>query len=310
MKIIELSAKIPEELDGLRQDQALAKLFPDYSRERLKAWVNEGFVSIDGQHLRPKDKVSHGATIEINAQLPESTTEAQNIELEIVHEDEDILVINKPIGLVVHPGAGNPDQTLLNALLHHDQNLKTLPRAGIIHRLDKDTSGLLVIAKTLPAHTKLTAMMQAREIVREYRAIVIGEIISGGTIEAPIGRHPKNRIKMAVIDSGKPAVTHYRVLKKLNNFTYLHVQLESGRTHQIRVHMAHIKHPVLGDPVYGGNQRIPTKHLSDEAKNLIHNLHHQALHAYSLTLHHPISNEPLTFTAPLPKYFEELLDEI
>lgn len=304
---IEHTTEIPETLDGFRLDQALAQLYPEYSRMRLKQWVKEHCVTVNGEHKRPKDKVTYGDQIVIQAELTETKLEPQAIELEIIFEDDDIIVLNKPRGLVVHPGAGNPDNTLLNALLHHDPNLSTLPRAGIIHRLDKDTTGLLVIAKTISTHTKLTQMMQAREINREYRALVIGNMIAGNTVDAAIGRHPSQRTKMAVISNGKPAVTHYRVLERFNGFTYLQVHLESGRTHQIRVHMAHIKHPVLGDPLYGGNQRIPTKQLEETQKQAIKQFHRQALHAYRLSFEHPISGEKLEFTTPLPTDFANLL---
>lgn len=309
MKTIQQSAQIPEEMDGLRLDQALAKLFPDYSRERLKDWVLSGFVLLDGKTERPKHKVAAGQNIHIDATLEETECQPQHIDLDIVFEDDDIIVINKPAGLVVHPGAGNPDSTLLNALLHHAPQLKTLPRAGIVHRLDKDTTGLLVIAKTLEAHTHLVAAMQRREIERKYHAIVFGDIIAGGTVDAQMGRHPKQRTKMAVVRNGKPAITHYRVLEKFDGLTYLEVKLETGRTHQIRVHMAHIHHPILGDPSYGGRGRVP-KNLTDEARERIKSFPRQALHAKQLSFIHPRTGDPMHFEAPIADDIREILDII
>lgn len=309
MKNIQQSAQIPEELDGLRLDQAMAKLFPDYSRERLKEWILSGFVLLDGQPERPRHKVLAGQNIIIDATLEETEYKAQDIDLNIVFEDDDIIVLNKPADLVVHPGAGNPDLTLLNALLHHAPQLKTLPRAGIVHRLDKDTTGLLVIAKTLEAHTHLVVAMQQREIERKYHAIVFGDIIYGDTIDADMGRHPKQRTKMAVVRSGKTAITHYRVLEKFDGLTYLEIKLETGRTHQIRVHMAHIHHPILGDPSYGGRGRIP-KNLSDAHREIIKAFSRQALHAAELSFAHPRTGQAMTFTAPLADDFQEILDII
>jgi len=300
MNKIEHNLVIPETLAGKRLDQALAKMLPQYSRERLKDWIKQGFVTVDDAIIRPKDKVSAEQNIIIRAELTETTLAAQPIDLNIVFEDDDILVLNKPAGLVVHPGAGNPDKTLLNALLHYAPELKTLPRAGIIHRLDKDTTGLMVVTKSLEAHTKLVADMQARHIERIYHAILIGELTCSGTVDQPIGRHPRQRTKMAVVKSGKPALTHYELLQRFTGFTYLKVRLESGRTHQIRVHMAHIKHPVLGDSTYGGTQRIKRSLLSDECLTAIDALGRQALHAIELKFNHPISGKPMTFEAPLP----------
>lgn len=310
MATISHTLQIPEALAGKRLDQALAQLLPDYSRERIKEWIKQGYVQVDGTVLRPKDKVEAEQTIEIQAILEESTSEAQAIELDILFEDEHILVINKPAGLVVHPGAGNPDQTLLNALLHHAPDCKLLPRAGIIHRLDKDTTGLMVIAKSLPAHTKLVADLQARDIERIYHCIVVGEMTCGGTVNAPIGRHPRSRTKMAVIGSGKPATSHYRILQRFEGFTYLQVQLESGRTHQIRVHMSHILYPVLGDSLYGGMQRIKRSHLSDAALLAIDQLQRQALHAMRLNFHHPVTGEWLEFSCELPADIQAILDQL
>ena len=307
---ITLTSEIPETLDGLRLDQAVAKLLPAYSRSRLQQWIKSGQVTLDGNICKPRELVSTGQTVVIDATLEkEIISEAQPIDLNIVFEDEYIIVIDKPVGLVVHPGAGNPDQTLLNALLHHAPELATVPRAGIIHRLDKDTSGLLVIAKTLPAHHQLVAQMQARSIKRQYICLVQGEIIAGGSIDAPIGRHPKARTKMSVIRSGKPAITHYRVKEKFRGYTLLDVTLESGRTHQIRVHMAHIHHSVVGDPLYGGRPKCPTG-LTEDAIKAIQSFPRQALHAVKLGLEHPITQEYQAWESPLPDDIKTLLTHL
>jgi 23S rRNA pseudouridine1911/1915/1917 synthase len=243
----------------------------------------------------------------VNALLvKEVPWQAQVMPLNIVYEDDDIAIINKPVGLVTHPASGNPDSTLVNALLHHMPNNEHLPRAGIIHRLDKDTSGLLVVAKTLVAHHSLTKAMQAREIHREYECIVYGKLISGATIDEPIGRHPKNRLKQAIIDSGKSAVTHYRIIERFTDFTYLKVILETGRTHQIRVHMASIDKPIVGDQLYGGRLRIP-KNTSAELKEFLLHYKRQALHAKRLQLAHPVTHEPLSFEIPATDDFTTLL---
>ena len=259
MYTIHLTAEIPEHLANQRLDQALAELFPQHSRSRLTGWIKAKQVTVDGKHMRPKDKVHIKQAVEIQATMPiEETWEPQAIDLTIVYEDQDLIVINKPAGMVVHPAAGNPNNTLLNALLYHDAALARLPRAGIIHRLDKGTTGLLVIARTPEAHTHLVDELQSRTINREYETVVIGTIIAGGTIDAPIGRHPTQRKRMAVVESGKPATTHYRVIKRFPAHTHLRVNLETGRTHQIRVHLAHIHHPILGDTTYGGRLKLPS----------------------------------------------------
>lgn len=307
MTQIHLQAQIPTNLAGLRLDQALAKLFPDYSRARLQAWIKAGAVTVDGKYLKPSDKVQVQQLIEIKTALTaESSWEPQSIELDIIHEDENILVINKQPGLVVHPGAGNRDKTLLNALLHHAPNLATLPRAGIVHRLDKNTSGLLVIAKTLNAHQKLIKQLQTRVVKREYQALVNGILISGGTITAPIGRHPIHRTHMAVVVTGKPAITHYRILERYQVHTLLKVQLETGRTHQIRVHLSHIHHPLVGDPTYAGRLRLPPQ-ATEKLKQALHNFKRQALHAWRLELKHPKTEKIISWEAPLPDDMENLL---
>lgn len=301
-QIIKLNTTIPASLAGKRLDGALATLFTDYSRALIQQWIKDGMVKIDDNVVtKTRQPVRTDQTVTIDAVIEDHNNwQAQEIPLSVVFEDETLIVINKPIGLVVHPGAGNPDQTLVNALLHHAPELSTLPRAGIIHRLDKDTSGLLVIAKTLQAHHALVKMMQAREIHREYRALVLGNVISGDTIDAPIGRHPTQRIKMAVTPGGKPAITHFRVLSRFEKHTLLSVRLETGRTHQIRVHMAHIGHPIVGDPVYGRRDR--------EQKQLT--LPHQALHAFCLRLTHPITSTLHEWIAPIPNDFNELIHQL
>lgn len=308
---INLEHTISPELIGKRLDQALAQLFPQYSRTQLQEWIKEGCVKIN--HIvctQPKHKVTSLALITLQTTLKSSKTwEAQQIDLNIIFEDSDVIIINKPPGLVVHPGAGNPDKTLVNALLHHDPTLATLPRAGIIHRLDKETSGLLIITKNLTAHHVFTEALKAREIKREYLALVKGRLISGATIDAPIGRHPTHRIKMAVTPQGRPATTHYRILERFSAYTYLHVELETGRTHQIRVHFNHIHHPVVGDPLYGKHITMPGK-SDDAVKQALKHFQRQALHAYRLSFSHPLTEKKYLFEAPLPSDMANLLNTL
>lgn len=308
MKKIHLQAAIPNELAGKRLDQVLAQLFPDYSRSQLQEWIRKGWVTIDGDRWqRPRDLVKPYQYINIQAELIEKENwSAQPIPLNIIYEDDALLVINKPAGLVVHPGAGTPDETLVNALLHHAPTLARLPRAGLIHRLDKDTSGLLVVAKTLRAHYHLVKSMQAREISREYKAIVRGVMVAGGRIEAPIGRHPVHRTRMSVRPSGKLAITCYRIIEHFRSFTHIHIQLKTGRTHQIRVHLAHIHYPIVGDPAYGTHKAIPTK-LSANLKEALLHFKRQALHAHRLTLTHPITSKPIAWQAPIPEDITTLI---
>jgi len=304
---IQHKEQIPLNLRGLRVDQALASIFPQYSRSRLQSWLKDGNILINNVSMRPKDKIFGGETIEIQTKLDiEHKDQPQDIPLNIVYEDGDILVINKPSQFVVHPGAGNKDNTLLNALLHHESTLATLPRAGIVHRLDKDTSGLLVIAKNLQTHQALIKAMQERLIKREYEAIVEGTMTGGGTIDQPIGRHPKIRTKMAVTESGKPSVTHYKVIKRFSAHTYISVILETGRTHQIRVHMGYIHHPIVGDTTYGARKIIP-KNANEKLKEALQSFKRQALHAKKLTLIHPKTKKEMTFEAPLPEDMQRLL---
>lgn len=305
-----LSTVIPLDWGGARLDQAVARLWCDYSRERLKEWISQGHLLVDGKIWRPKDRVVGGENISLEIKLDvETEAKPQNIPLNIIYEDSDILVLDKPAGLVVHPGAGNPDGTLLNALLFHCPDLKNIPRAGLVHRIDKETSGLLVVAKTLPAQTFLVAQLSEKSVYREYEAVVQGALVSGGTIDAPIGRHPSERIKMAVVGSGKPAVTHFRVIKRYRGLTHVRIELETGRTHQIRVHFAHKGYPLLGDPVYAGRPRLP-KGATAELVNTLQGFPRQALHARRLTLIHPVSNEQLSFESPLPADFVLLLNEL
>lgn len=294
------TAEIPIELDGKRLDQALAVLFQEYSRSRLQQWIREGQVQVDTRVIRPKDKVYAGQQVMLTAILtPEGDWEAQDIPLAIVYEDEHLLVIDKPAGLVVHPAAGNASGTMLNALLHHAPQLENLPRAGIVHRLDKETSGLLVVAKDLSTHKALVEQLQARAFTREYLAVVTGVMTAGGTVDAPIGRHPVQRKRMAVVDTGKPAVTHYRVEERFRAHSLIRVRLETGRTHQIRVHMAYVHFPLVGDPVYGGRLKLP-KGCSSELAEALRRFRRQALHAARLGLTHPHSGEHLMWEAPLP----------
>ena len=292
---------------GLRLDQALARLFPDYSRSRLQEWVRKGFVRVNGTQPRIRDKVRGGETVAVQPQ-PEIKEhwEAQSLPLNLVYEDEDLLIVNKPAGLVVHPAAGNPDRTLVNALLHYDAALSRVPRAGVIHRLDKGTSGLLVIARNIRAHKYLVDQLKDRDIKREYRALVLGVMTAGGQIQAPIGRHPIRRTRMAVVTSGKPAVTHYRVLERFRAHCYVRVMLETGRTHQIRVHMAHIGHPLVGDPDYGGRLRLP-RNASPQLSETLRRFKRPALHAARLGLRHPASGESISWEVPLPADMDALL---
>lgn len=308
-EIIQHKDIVPDSCLGKRFDQTLAIMFPDYSRSRLKDWILAGSVIVNGEVLtRAREKMYGGESIEINAEVEtEQRFEAQNIQLDIVYEDDDILVINKPAGLVVHPGAGNPDGTVLNALLHHYPEIGVVPRAGIVHRLDKDTTGLMVVAKTIAAQTNLVEALQLREITREYEAVANGLMTAGGLVDEPIGRHATKRTHMAVTISGRPSVTHYRVMEKYRLHTRLRLRLETGRTHQIRVHMAHITHPLVGDPVYGGRPR-PPKNSTPELLMKLRSFKRQALHAAMLSLYHPITGELMTWHADLPEDFVELVE--
>ncbi len=306
---IEISAQVTEDSDGDRLDQVAARLFPDYSRSRLQGWIKKGELLVDGKQLRPRDKVEEGMLLVISTEPEQAVAwQPQDIGLDIIYEDEHILVLNKPAGLIVHPGAGHADGTLVNALLAHAPEMAQLPRGGIVHRLDMETSGIMVAAKSLLAHTDLVAQLQERTVKREYVAVCIGTMTGGGTVDEPMGRHPKQRKKMAVLAvGGKPAITHYRVSQRFGHHTCIAVNLETGRTHQIRVHMAHKHYPLVGDPTYGGRPRIP-KGASDELIAALRGFPRQALHARALGLFHPETGEEVHFECPLPKDMQDLLD--
>ena len=311
MPQITLSAEVQPEQMGQRLDQTLAELFPEYSRSRLKTWIEADLVKLNDRITNiPREKVLGGEKIEITVEVEDETRfEPENIPLNIVYEDDDIIVINKPKDLVVHPGAGNPNGTVLNALLYHYPPIAEVPRAGIVHRLDKDTTGLMVVAKTIPAQTKLVRDLQKRKITREYEAVASGIMTKGGTVDQPMARHATKRTLMAVHPMGKPAVTHYRIMENYRNYTRLRLRLETGRTHQIRVHMAHIAHPLLGDQTYGGRPR-PPKNASEDFMEVLRNFKRQALHAVMLRLAHPITGEMMEWYAPLPNDFVELLNAL
>ena len=305
-----LTMLVPEELAGQRLDQALARMFPDYSRSRLKAWLLAGSITVDGRQWRPRDAVSGGERVELTIATEVSVrAEAEPIPLEIVYEDDALLVIDKPVGLVVHPGAGNAGGTLMNALLHHAAALEALPRAGIVHRLDKDTSGLLLVAKTLPAHTALTRLLSERAISRSYLAVCNGVLTGGGKIDEPIGRHPTDRTRMSVQDGGREAVTHYRVLERYRAHTFIEVSLETGRTHQIRVHFAYRRHALAGDQTYGGRLALP-KGATPGLIEALRSFRRQALHATRLEFRHPSSDDSVTVEAEPPEDFRLLLDAL
>ena len=307
---IHLTTRIPDADAGRRLDQVLAELFPDFSRSRLQQWVKAGEVLLNGRAVAARYKVAGGETVVIGAELPgDRTVRPQDIPLDIRYQDDQLLVINKPAGLVVHPAAGNPDGTLQNALLHYDPALALLPRAGIVHRLDKDTSGLMVVARSLAAHKSLVEQLQARSVHREYLALVQGQVTAGGSVDAPLGRHPRDRLRMAVVPSGKPALTHYRVLERFPAHTLLLVRLETGRTHQIRVHMASIHHPLVGDPLYGGRARVP-RGVSDGLRDVLSGFRRQALHARRLELRHPASGDTVAWEAEMPADLARLLDAL
>lgn len=302
------TVSVPEYCHGKRLDQALAALCPQHSRARLQAWIKNGFVSVDGALLKQKDSVRGGQRIVVQAPLESRNPDwvEQAIPVDILHEDEDLILVNKAAGLVTHPGAGNPDRTLVNALLFHCPELARLPRAGIVQRLDKDTSGIMVVAKSLRAHTRLTRDLQRRTIIREYRALAHGCLLSGGAINAAIGRHPTRRTRMAVTASGRPAVTHYRIIRRYPVCTWLSLRLETGRTHQIRVHLHDLGHPVVGDPVYHGGYKLP-RAVSPALREKFQTFPRQALHATRLTLRHPADDEQCSWRAPLPADMEDLL---
>lgn len=302
-----LNASVPIELAGRRFDQVLAELFPDFSRSRLSAWIKSGDARLDGAVVAPRHLVRGGEAIALHVRSErEIGAEPEAIALDIRHEDAEVIVVNKPPGLVVHPGAGNPAGTLQNALLHHDPKLAEIPRGGIVHRLDKDTSGLMVVARTLRAHTTLVEQLSAREVHRQYAAIVYGAMIAGGKVDAPLGRHPHDRLKQAVREDGREAVTHYRVRERFRAMTLIECRLETGRTHQIRVHMAHVKHPLIGDSQYGGLLKLP-KGATPELTEALRGFRRQALHAERLEFLHPKSGQTVAVEAERPADMEALL---
>jgi len=312
MTMIRHDATVPLSAAGRRFDQTVAEMFPDYSRSRLTAWIKAGAVTLDGAVAPPRQLLRGGEKVQVEAELEtEVELEPEAIALDIVHEDDYLLVLNKPVGLVVHPGAGNPAGTVLNALLHHDPKLAELPRGGIVHRLDKDTSGLMVVARTLAAHTGLVDMLSRHEVERQYEAIVVGTMVAGGTVDAAIGRHMGDRLRQAVRDEedGKHAVTHYRLRERFRAHSLIQCSLETGRTHQIRVHMAHIAHPLVGDPLYGGGLKLP-KGATPELVAALRGFRRQALHAERLAFEHPVTHEPLSFSAERPADQQALIDAL
>jgi len=304
-----LTATIPSHFARQRLDVALAELFPDYSRSRIQQWIKTGKVLLDGEVPKGKAKLLGDEQVEIHVEAEplDDSCYAQDIPLDIIYQDEEIIVVNKPVGMVVHPAAGHKDGTMQNALLHFDEHLNEVPRSGIVHRLDKDTSGLLVVARNIKSHKNLVAQLQARTVHREYQAIVLGVMTAGGTVNEPIGRHPRDRKRMAVRLDAKEAITHYRVSERYRGHTRIKVNLETGRTHQIRVHMSHINYPLVGDPVYGGRVMLP-RGASEELKTALKLFKRQALHAARLGLLHPSTQQTVHFDAPLPEDMKQLID--
>lgn len=303
-----ISVILPNRMKGKRMDVSLSEMLPIYSRSKITAWIKSGDITINGTSFLPKDKSIGTEVLKLN--IPKNNNNhwaAENISLDIVFEDDDIIVINKPSGLVTHPGAGNWSGTLANALLNYDSNLSNLERSGIVHRLDKNTSGLMVVAKNSKSQKHLIEQLQVHSVQREYSAIVYGNMISGGTVDEPIGRDPKDRIKKAIRSSGKDAITHYRVIDRYTSHTHVKAILETGRTHQIRVHLSHIGHPLIGDSAYGGRLRFPKK-ASQEMKDALKAFKRQALHSKKLTLIHPVSGNSMTWKISLPEDMKALLD--
>ena len=304
----EIEFEIAPKMAGFRLDRVLAQLLPEQSRSRIKQWIQGGSVLVGAQASRPSTLVNAGDRIRVR--IPDNPApgrvEAEFIPLNIVFEDRDCLVIDKPVGLVVHPGAGNPTHTLQNALLGHDPTLEAIPRAGIIHRLDKDTSGLLVIARTPEAHTLLSRQLLVRSVSREYEAVCVGVMTGGGSIDKPIGRHRSDRVRMAIRQDGREAVTHYRVLQRFRGHTLTRVQLETGRTHQIRLHLSHLGYPIVGDPVYGGRLGLP-RGASAELSAALRGFKRQALHAAHLAFDHPRTGKRSSFSSPLPADLASLI---
>lgn len=310
---LRLEATVPDDLAGSRADRAAAEVFAGYSRSRITGWIKSGALTVDGRPCKPSDAVAGGERLLLDATIEAHTdSAAEPIALDIVHEDRDVLVIAKPAGLVVHPGAGNPAGTLENALLHHDPSLAALPRAGIVHRLDKETSGVMMVARTLKAHAALVAALAARDVHRQYEAVVHGTIVAGGTIDVAIGRHPTDRLRQAIRDEeagGRTATTHYRVRERFRAHTRVECRLETGRTHQIRVHMAHIRHPLVGDPLYGGGLKLP-KGAGAELVEVLRGFRRQALHAERIEFAHPRTGKPVVAEAPRPADLARLIEAL
>ena len=307
MEKIELETVVPKELENKRLDLVLSKLFPKYSRSKIQSWIKVGEVTVNNSNYKQRNTVNCGDIIKINTTLRNVVKDqAEPIDLNVIHEDNETIIINKPAGLVVHPGAGNQAHTLVNALLNFDKKLESIPRAGIIHRLDKDTTGIMIIARTIESHTFLVEELRQRNIKRNYRAIICGQLVAGGTIENKIGRHPTRRTKMAVTSKGKLATTHFKIIKKYQHYTYLDIQLDTGRTHQIRVHMNSIKHPIIGDPLYGKNTFIK-KGIQASLRECIKNFRRQALHAYNLEFTHPSQRKMVHYKAGLPNDMKKLI---
>ncbi|MCP4979786.1 MAG: 23S rRNA pseudouridine(1911/1915/1917) synthase RluD [Gammaproteobacteria bacterium] len=308
MKLIQQSFQIEKQQAGSRLDNALHQLLPDYSRSRIQQWIQQGFVCINQQLCKPRQKVFSGDMVDLDVpEQPAISDLPQAIEFDIIYQDEDIFVVDKPAGLVVHPAAGHLDGTLVNGLLERDASLQQLPRAGIVHRLDKDTTGVMVVARNLKAHNWLVEQLQQRLVKREYVALTLGVVTAGRSVETKIGRHSQNRKKMSVQAEGKLAITHFQVARKFAHFSLIKLQLETGRTHQIRVHMAHLNYPLLGDPIYGGRVRIPAG-VDDALKTVVQDFSRQALHAERLSFEHPTSHEMVCFEASMPGDFKHLLE--
>ena len=298
---IQRTEQVKPEHAGQRVDQVAAELFDGFSRSRLQTWIKNGVLTVNGAKTKPKEKLTGNESLTLEVEIePELDDQPQSIDLDVVYQDDDLIVINMPTGLVVHPAAGHADGTLLNGLLHLDERLNSLPRAGIVHRLDRDTTGLMVVARSLEAHQSLVAQLQDKSLFRQYEAIAVGVMTGGGKVDAPMGRHPVDRKKQAVVKTGgKNAVTHYRVLDRYRAHTRIQVQLETGRTHQIRVHMAHRNYPLVGDPLYGGRLKQPAG-ATEALRQALHKFPRQALHARKLGLIHPATGEYREFEAPLP----------
>jgi len=304
---VRATLRMPEALAGSRLDQALAELLPEHSRSRLKIWLEAGAITLDGAHCKPRHRVAGGETVVVDVTVPAAVASApEAIALDVLWEDEHIIVLDKPAGLVVHPGAGNPRGTLMNGLLHRYPECRRLPRAGIVHRLDRGTTGVMVVARSLAAHTALVAMLSDRAVTREYLAVCLGVLTGGGTVDASLGRHPTDRKRMAVRQGGKEAITHYRLVQRFRGHSLIRCRLETGRTHQIRVHMTHVRHPLVGDPVYGGRLKLP-KGATEVAREAVRRFPRQALHAMQLTLQHPITGEVMSWEAPVPADLAQLI---